>query len=204
MKLLLLLYTGFLAATVAFQPVPAWKKTEIVKETAHYSPLFMASTTGGDSSSKKEDKCPIPIPSLPQWDPANWTPKRIWNSNIFRVGAILAVLIAARAEQASSIASTLNLSNKAGATIHLLSFGTWLGTVIYTTFVAGITMFKNLPRRTFGTLQSKLFPKYFQLCTLTILLQVSRKCHSVSSPRKYHFYKGIQVPSSSLLSTHRF
>ena len=33
-------------------------------------------------------------------------------------------------------------------------------------------MFKNLPRQTFGKLQSKLFPKYFSLCSLTIMLQI--------------------------------
>ena len=43
----------------------------------------------------------------------------------------------------------------------------------YTTFVLGITMFKNLPRQTFGKLQAKLFPKYFLLSTITIMLQVS-------------------------------
>ena len=65
------------------------------------------------------------------------------------------------------------LAPKAAATLHLLSFGTWFGTVMHTTFVAGITMFKNLPRRTFGKLQSKLFPLYFQLCTGMIGIQVS-------------------------------
>lgn len=43
---------------------------------------------------------------------------------------------------------------------HLLSFSTWLGSVLYTTFVLGIVAFKNLPRQTFGRLQSKLFPMY--------------------------------------------
>ena len=32
------------------------------------------------------------------------------------------------------------LSPKPAATVHLLSFGTWFGTVVYTTFVAGITV----------------------------------------------------------------
>jgi hypothetical protein len=44
--------------------------------------------------------------------------------------------------------------------------------VVHTTFVAGITMFKNLPRRVFGTLQSKLFPLYFRLCSGMIGVQV--------------------------------
>jgi len=33
-------------------------------------------------------------------------------------------------------------------------------------------MFKNLPRRVFGTLQSKLFPLYFKLCSLMIGVQI--------------------------------
>ena len=40
------------------------------------------------------------------------------------------------------------------AFIHVISWGLWLGSNIWTTFVAGITMFKNLPRQTFGRLQA--------------------------------------------------
>lgn len=58
------------------------------------------------------------------------------------------------------------------ASLHVLAFGTWFGTVAYTTFVAGITMFRNLPRRTFGQLQAKLFPKYFALSSIALVLQV--------------------------------
>jgi hypothetical protein len=98
-----------------------------------------------------------------------WTKKRIHNTNWFRSGAIVLALGLAGASQKSPMAM---LSAQAGATIHLLAFGTWFGTVFYTTFIAGLTMFKNLPRKTFGKLQSKLFPKYFLLCTISILLQV--------------------------------
>ncbi|GMH58249.1 hypothetical protein TrRE_jg756 [Triparma retinervis] len=34
-------------------------------------------------------------------------------------------------------------------------------------------MFKSLPRREFGKLQAKLFPKFFLLCTLTSFLQLA-------------------------------
>lgn len=57
--------------------------------------------------------------------------------------------------------------------VHLFAYGTWLGTSLWTTFVAGITMFKHLPRKQFGMLQAQLFPKYFQLgtiCTCVVLL----------------------------------
>lgn len=39
------------------------------------------------------------------------------------------------------------LSSKALGFVHLLAFGTFLGTNLWTTFVAGLTMFKNLPRQ---------------------------------------------------------
>ena len=47
--------------------------------------------------------------------------------------------------------------------IHLLSIATVVGVGNWTTFVFGIVAFKNLPRQTFGQLQAKLFPKYFQV-----------------------------------------
>lgn len=42
--------------------------------------------------------------------------------------------------------------------VHLLSASIWVGVNVWTTFFAGITMFRALERRTFGKLQSKLFP----------------------------------------------
>eukprot|EP01082_Thalassiosira_pseudonana_P011178 g10416.t1 g10416 contig4:1838881-1839744(+) len=105
----------------------------------------------------------------------------IHNSPFFRALTILYALLFAlyQASSGDSGATALQklgyrllLSPKAAATLHLLSFSTWFGTVVYTTFVAGITMFKNLPRRVFGSLQSKLFPLYFQLCTSMIGIQI--------------------------------
>lgn len=52
----------------------------------------------------------------------------------------VAVLAAARFSPAY-------LSSKALGFVHLIAFGTFLGTNIWTTFVAGLTMFKNLPRQ---------------------------------------------------------
>ena len=99
---------------------------------------------------------------------SSWTEQRIHNTNWFRCSAIvLSIALAGQSPLSSA------LSAQAAATIHLLSFGTWFGTMAYTTFVLGITMFKNLPRQTFGKLQAKLFPKYFLLSTITIMLQVS-------------------------------
>lgn len=112
------------------------------------------------------------VGSLPDWDPTNWTPKRLWNTFTFRICSIFAVLLALTRASSTGLPTMLSLGTKTSAFIHLLSYGVWTGSVFYTTFIAGITMFKNLPRQMFGKLQSKLFPQYFNLCALTILLQV--------------------------------
>jgi len=61
--------------------------------------------------------------------------------------------------------------------VHTSAYGVWLGTAVWTTFIAGATMRKNLPRQQFGKVQSKLFPKFFQLgtlCTAVMLLSGAR------------------------------
>lgn len=45
--------------------------------------------------------------------------------------------------------------------------------MFYTTFVAGIVMFKSLPRQTFRDVQEVLFPAFFKLGSLTIALQMA-------------------------------
>lgn len=111
------------------------------------------------------------------------------NSPAFRSLAVLSALLfavyqisgstsSAAPEALRKIGQHLTLPPRAAATVHLLSFATWFGTVVYTTFVAGITMFKNLPRRVFGKLQSKLFPLYFRLCSVLIGVQVRSALHS--------------------------
>jgi hypothetical protein len=57
------------------------------------------------------------------------------------------------------------LPARAAAFAHLLSWAIVVGTNLWTTFFAGLTMFRNLPRQVFGKLQSKLFPQYFMLQT---------------------------------------
>jgi len=98
----------------------------------------------------------------------DWTKKRLHNTQAFRSAALLGALVAAG--MSSSVGG--RIPNASAAAVHVLSFGTWFGSVAYTTFVAGITMFTNLPRQTFGKLQSKLFPKYFSLCSIALVLQV--------------------------------
>lgn len=56
--------------------------------------------------------------------------------------------------------------------VHLLAFGTNLGSTLYTTFILGIVMIKHLPRQTFGKLQSKLFPIYFAWSAVALAVQL--------------------------------
>jgi len=101
----------------------------------------------------------------------------IHNSPFFRSLAILYALLFAiyqgsNVGELQKLSRFVLLSPKAAATVHLLSFSTWFGSVVYTTFVAGITMFKNLPRRVFGKIQAKLFPLYFQLGSALLSVQI--------------------------------
>jgi len=172
MRLIVVLLVGVLTIVNGFQSTAVRRNTSKVQKNLKYlgksssSPLFMptktlaASTDGGDSKV---------VPDLPDWDPTNWTPKRLHNTAFFRFSAMLATIGVASYAIGSS---PVKVSAKASATIHILAFATWFGSMAYTTFIGGITMFKNLPRKTFGKLQSKLFPIYFNLCAITILLQI--------------------------------
>jgi hypothetical protein len=102
-----------------------------------------------------------------------WLKPALHNTPAFRAVSILSALGLAWYSTTTASNPLAAMSTKAAATIHLLAYGTWLGSVFYTTFIAGFTLFKNLPRQTFGKVQAKLFPKYFNLGALTILLQVS-------------------------------
>jgi hypothetical protein len=68
----------------------------------------------------------------------------------------------------STTASGSGGSSYTRVLIHLLAFSSWFGCSVWVSFVAGIVMFKTLPRHVFGRLQSRLFPAYFQFSTLTV------------------------------------
>lgn len=61
--------------------------------------------------------------------------------------------------------STVLLPSTALTFLHLTAFATFFGTNLWNSFFVGFTMFKNMPRQTFGRVQSKLFPLYFALTT---------------------------------------
>ena len=109
-----------------------------------------------------------------------WTKPRLHNTGAFRSMALLGAIAAAGL---SSNSPFQMLSAQSMAALHLFSYATWFGTMVYTTFVLGITMFKNLPRKTFGNLQAKLFPLYFALSSIAIILQVSSVCCCTSCTR---------------------
>lgn len=56
--------------------------------------------------------------------------------------------------------------------LHLLAFSSWFGCSVWVSFIAGIVMFKTLPRHTFGRLQSKLFPAYFLFSAGAIIIAI--------------------------------
>jgi hypothetical protein len=92
--------------------------------------------------------------------------RSVINSTPVRVLAVLAAVSAGGL-------GTSFLPSTAVAMAHMMASGLWLGVNIWTTFFAGITMFKNLERQTFGRLQAKLFPlcatKFFAICTFPVV-----------------------------------
>jgi len=95
----------------------------------------------------------------------------IVNKNPIR-GLVIVAALAAAAR------GTGFLPAQAAATTHLLAWGCLVGINVWTTFFAGVTMFKNLPRQVFGRLQAKLFPQYFWLSTGSSLLALATLFYS--------------------------
>ncbi|KAJ9530033.1 hypothetical protein QJQ45_023311 [Haematococcus lacustris] len=80
------------------------------------------------------------------------------NKGWVRATATLAAVTAAAGSSAL-------LPGRLAAFMHVAAFGLWLGSNIWNTFFVGLTMFKHMPRQTFGRVQSALFPQYFTLTT---------------------------------------
>jgi len=90
----------------------------------------------------------------------------VFNKTSVRLGALaLAALLSAGSSLGGGAAGTV--------AAHTLAWGVQFGTTIYTTFFAGILMFKNLPRQTFGKLQAHLFPAYFCIIAACLLIQAA-------------------------------
>ena len=79
-------------------------------------------------------------------------------------GAALFGVVAVGVAITGSFPEKHGLPTQLSQFVHLLSTAFVVGIGDWTTFVFGIVAFKNLPRQTFGQLQAKLFPRYFQVC----------------------------------------
>mmetsp|Transcript_19855 Transcript_19855/g.60172 ORF Transcript_19855/g.60172 Transcript_19855/m.60172 type:complete len:261 (-) Transcript_19855:25-807(-) len=98
-----------------------------------------------------------------------WTKAAVWNKNLFRAMALgLSALAVAKTATPLAVGKFAPLL----AFSHLTAHSFWFGSMLYTTFIAGMTMYKNLPRKTFGNLQSKLFPQYFRFGVFAVLVEL--------------------------------
>ena len=94
-----------------------------------------------------------------------WIDPAFHNKNAVRAALICGVVAAASK-------GAVLLPGNVATYIHLLSYGVVLGAQVYTTFFAGITMFRNLPRQMFGKVQSRLFPIYFALSAACFIAMI--------------------------------
>jgi hypothetical protein len=164
------------SSTVGFQPNVA--KRGGLLAGVNFGRVVNKRTQTVSDVSKPQNSIVVPsATSAPE--SGEWTKSQIHNKSWFRSVALMFALGLVAGTQQSPLSQ---LPAKFGAVIHLLAFGTWFGTAVYTTFVLGLTMFKNLPRQTFGKLQAKLFPKYFSLCSSMILLQVRCEFYQKALP----------------------
>lgn len=85
-------------------------------------------------------------------------------------GAALFGVVAVGVAITGSFPEKQGLQTQTSQFLHLLSTALVVGIGNWTTFVFGIVAFKNLPRQTFGQLQAKLFPRYFQVLTISLAL----------------------------------
>lgn len=89
----------------------------------------------------------------------------VFNKNWVRLAAVAGVVgLAAR--------GTGYLPERWAVYTHLMSYSINLGMIFWVTFIAGLVMFKNMTRQSFGKVQAKLFPKYFLVSVLTLALQI--------------------------------
>jgi len=63
------------------------------------------------------------------------------------------------------------------AFIHLASVGAWFGISLWVTFVAGVLLYKYLPRHLFGEVQGKIFPYFFGMSLFFSSLSLGSWAH---------------------------
>ena len=174
--LLAVLLGASLHAVAGFraQPLPKARLFGLTRRSVQGEPV------NGEAISKAEQKEKgAVVGDLPGWDPTNWVTPAVWNKQAFRAGAIAVAILAVRKSSSAVVAAKYA---PALAGVHLFAFSYWFGSQLYTTFVAGITMYKNLPRQTFGKLQAKLFPKYFAGGSISLLAMLATTQAVVGAP----------------------
>ncbi|KAI3423407.1 hypothetical protein D9Q98_010624 [Chlorella vulgaris] len=108
-------------------------------------------------------------------------------------------LLAISGTVAAAARGTAYLPTTGIAFVHLLAYGVWLGSMVWTTFVAGLTMFRNLPRQQFGRLQAKLFPQYFGLSCICTAIQLGVLLFAAAAPpQKQLVLVGLGLATSLL------
>lgn len=78
-------------------------------------------------------------------------------------GAALFGLVAVGVAVSGSVPQRQGLPLQLSKFAYLLGISMTVGISTWTTFIFGLVAFKTLPRQTFGLLQAKLFPRYFQV-----------------------------------------
>ncbi|KAI8468559.1 MAG: hypothetical protein J3K34DRAFT_426860 [Monoraphidium minutum] len=91
--------------------------------------------------------------------------------SIINTPPIRALTVAAAVAAISG--GTTMVSPQGAAFVHVIAYGALLGTILFNTFVVGLTMFSNMPRQMFGRVQAKMFPKYFSLTTGAALVLIA-------------------------------
>mmetsp|Transcript_8895 Transcript_8895/g.30980 ORF Transcript_8895/g.30980 Transcript_8895/m.30980 type:complete len:254 (-) Transcript_8895:892-1653(-) len=118
---------------------------------------------------------------LSKADPSAWITGLTPNKTGVRLAVAAAMVFAAAKSGAAG--------PQCSYMVHITCLATWFGTMAYTTFVAGLAMFKNLPRQTFRDVQEVLFPRYFATCALmgTVMLATGG-------------YTAVAAPSNQMLA----
>ncbi|KAG0448928.1 hypothetical protein HPP92_027566 [Vanilla planifolia] len=96
-----------------------------------------------------------------------------WSTRFLTAVAFLAVGVIFAPDVFGSTEDSPALAVSFAKLCHLLCFATSFGTALWVTFIGGIIMFKNLPRHQFGNLQSKMFPAFFTLVSVTAAASVA-------------------------------
>ncbi|KAL7526597.1 hypothetical protein ACHAWF_001839 [Thalassiosira exigua] len=95
------------------------------------------------------------------------------NRQLVRASVLVGILSACVFATKDGAADGLGGYRHELALLHLLSFSSWFGCSVWVSFVAGLVMFRNLPRHVFGRLQARLFPAYFLFSAVAVVVAIA-------------------------------